>query len=302
MKRLVWVVCVLVAVLLAVALQKYRVYERVWFAVVQWYEADQRRERSLWLPDYRVEIEGKVIEGLESDISALTYNPVRNTLITVTNKVPELIELSLDGRLLGRIPLDGLGDPEAVEYIAPHTYVVADERSQRLVVITVSEENGVLELIHGQQLTLGIDRNGNRGFEGLAYDPQQKRLFVGKESDPLTIYEVRGFPHTDTDADSDVQVINHADRDKKIFMTDLSSLTFDEQTGHLLALSDESRMVVELLPDGRPISSLNLLRGFAGLKRSIPQAEGIATDSEGNLYVVSEPNLFYKYVKPAPAQ
>jgi uncharacterized protein YjiK len=42
----------------------------------------------------------------------LTY-PVRKSLFTVTNQNSELIELSLDGRILRRIALVGFGDPEA---------------------------------------------------------------------------------------------------------------------------------------------------------------------------------------------
>ena len=48
--------------------------------------------------------------------------------------------------------------------------------------------------------------------------------------------------------------------------------------------------MVELDVDGRPISTLSLLRGMHGLKRSVPQAEGLAMDEAGELYLV--PALF----------
>jgi uncharacterized protein YjiK len=34
------------------------------------------------------------------------------------------------------------------------------------------------------------------------------------------------------------------------------------------------------------------------LKKRVPQAEGIAMDDDGALYLVSEPNLFYVFKKP----
>ena len=67
-------------------------------------------------------------------------------------------------------------------------------------------------------------------------------------------------------------------------------------------MSDESRLVVELDTDGEPVSILSLLRGMHGLKRSVPQAEGVAMDDRGVLYLVSEPNLFYVFSKDEPAQ
>ena len=55
------------------------------------------------------------------------------------------------------------------------------------------------------------------------------------------------------------------------------------------------------LNQGRPgspsgcVSFRSLWSGFAGLERSVPQAEGMTFDAQGNLYLVSEPNLFYAF-------
>ncbi|MGH8435440.1 MAG: SdiA-regulated domain-containing protein, partial [Pseudomonas sp.] len=256
------------------------------------------RAVSIWLPDYRVVIEAQPIAGLEDDVSALTYDPDRKTLFTVTNQNAQLIELSLEGRILRRIPLQGFGDPEAIEYISRGLYVITDEREQRLIKVRLDEGSAPIEAADAEQLTLGIGLSGNKGFEGLAYDPVGERLFVAKERDPVRIYEVQGFPHTNSERPFAVHVVDDPERDAGLFVRDLSSLDFDTRSGHLLALSDESRLVLELNADGRPISSLSLLRGRHGLKKSVPQAEGIASDEAGNIYLVSEPNLFYLFRKP----
>ncbi|XLY87885.1 SdiA-regulated domain-containing protein [Ectopseudomonas mendocina] len=280
----------------AVLAQQYRLFERAWFSVQEWQHGAQWREQSLWLGDYRVEIEAKPIGGI-SDVSALTFDPDRRSLFSVTNKPAKVIEMSLQGDLLRTIDLQGFGDPEAIEYVAPGTYVVADEREQRLVKVRIDDATRVLDSADFQQLSLGIGRNGNKGFEGLAYDAASQRLLVAKERDPVRIFEVLGFPHVDESQPLALQVNTDPKRDARLFVRDLSSLDFDSATGHLLALSDESRLVIELNTEGKPISTLSLLRGQHGLQRSVPQAEGIATDDDGNLYLISEPNLFYVFRK-----
>jgi uncharacterized protein YjiK len=208
-----------------------------------------------------------------------------------------VIEISLQGELKRSIDLEGFGDPEAIEYIAPGVYVIADEREQRLVKVRIDDDSRVIDAADFQQLSLGIGLNGNKGFEGLAYDARNQRLLVAKERDPVRIFEVLGFPHVDESKPLVLQVNTDPKRDARLFVRDLSSLDFDAATGHLLALSDESRLVIELNADGKPISTLSLLRGQHGLQRSVPQAEGIATDDDGNLYLISEPNLFYVFRK-----
>ena len=71
-------------VLLALAGQEWRLFERAWFSVQEWRHAAEWQGRSLWLPDYQVVIEAQPIAGLEDDVSALTYDPDRRSLFSVT--------------------------------------------------------------------------------------------------------------------------------------------------------------------------------------------------------------------------
>jgi uncharacterized protein YjiK len=53
------------------------------------------------LDQYRVEIEARVIDGLDDDVSALTFDPVRKSLFTVTNKNPNWSSCRLKARSCG---------------------------------------------------------------------------------------------------------------------------------------------------------------------------------------------------------
>ncbi|UST79518.1 SdiA-regulated domain-containing protein [Pseudomonas siliginis] len=296
-KPLILVLLMIVLIALIAIGQYLRLFERAWFNLhTLWQPVSSE---AIGLDQYRVTIEARPIDGLDDDVSALTYDPVRKSLFTVTNKNSELIELSLEGKILRRIALVGFGDPEAVEYISADTYVITDERQQRLIKIHLEADTTFLDAEDAEQMTLGVHMSGNKGFEGLAYDSVGKRLFVAKERDPMLIYEVHGFPHFKPDKTYAVHVINNPKRDAGMFVRDLSSLQYDERSGHLLALSDESRLIIELDVDGRPLSTMSISGGRQGLQKTVPQAEGIAMDDDGTLYLVSEPNLFYVFKKPA---
>jgi uncharacterized protein YjiK len=287
-----------ITLLILVAVGQYlRLFERAWFNLNTLWQPESAQ--SIGLGHYQVAVEGRSIEGLDDDVSALTFDPVRKSLFTVTNKNSELIELSLEGQIIRRIALVGFGDPEAVEFISADTYVITDERQQRLIKIHVEQDTTFLDAAEAEQMTLGMHMSSNKGFEGLAYDSVGKRLFVAKERDPMLIYEVQGFPHHNPEKSYAVHVVNNPKRDAGMFVRDLSSLQYDERSGHLLALSDESGLILELDVDGRPLSTLSLGKGRHGLKKTVPQAEGIAMDDDGTLYLVSEPNLFYVFRKPA---
>ena len=63
LKRLLLALAALLLVLLGVVAQEFRLFERAWFNLQQWQQADQLDPNSLRLGDYEVEIEAKVIAG-----------------------------------------------------------------------------------------------------------------------------------------------------------------------------------------------------------------------------------------------
>ena len=162
--------------------------------------------------------------------------------------------------MLRRIPLRGFQDPEAIEYIRPGVYVVAEERRQRLVEIHVDADTRVIDIDdprNARKFSLGSANKRNKGFEGLAYDPLRERLFVAREKAPVGIIEVNGF-FNDRGEALDLSVGGDPQRDRGLFLTDLSSLYYDKASDHLLVLSDESRVVIELDRAGDPLGSLTL--------------------------------------------
>jgi uncharacterized protein YjiK len=251
---------------------------------------------SLNLNEYRVEIEAKPIHGVDDDVSGLTYNTESSTLFSVLNGDPLIIELGLDGEILRKIRVEGVRDMEGITHVDKNRYVVVDEHEQRLILLEIDDDAKVINAAIAPQISLEITSTvKNKDFEGVSWDDQNQRLLVVKERNPLSIIEVTGFVQkNDTPSTLRISSIESAGF-SNIRLRDLSSITYHEASGHLLLLSDESKMAVEYDFEGRAVGALALWRGFHGLQKNVPQAEGIAIGPDGRVYIVSEPNLFYVF-------
>jgi uncharacterized protein YjiK len=268
--------------------------DRLYFWIqTSWHETEWQN-RSLWLPEYRVRIDAKAVPGVGDNLSGLTYDERRDQLWAVVNNPEELLALSPDGEVLARYPLSGFSDVEGITYLGDNLLLLAEERNQALVVVELPERPGALFREDYRALTLGLEAGGNQGFEGTGYDRAGDRLFVVKEHSPRKLYEIRGLKAS-IEGDFNLEVIDREAWIENVFATDLSSVHYDERTGHLALLSDESKVLMELDGKGKLISFRSLLGGFAGLQDGVPQGEGMTFDDRGNLYLVSEPNLFYKF-------
>lgn len=263
--------------------------------------AAQWEGSSLWLPGYRVAVEGLPVEGLSRNASGLTFNTHTGTLFTVINRPPQIAELTTEGQLLRVIELEGARDPEGITHVEGDTYVISDEHSHSMYWVKIGPDTPRVSVAGRSSLGISIDTVQNASFEGVSWDSAQDRLFVVKEKMPLRVLVIRGLDVFNQSTGFNIDISEwKSSSAASLFMSDLSSLTLHEPTGHLLLLSDESALVVEYAPDGQPISMLPLWRGFNGLQRKVPQPEGLAVGPDNAIYVLSEPNLFYRFERTPP--
>lgn len=254
-------------------------------------------EGALALGRYQVDIEAREIQGVNDDLSALTYNSDTGTLFALLNGEPLLLELSLEGEVLRRIPVQGVNDMEGLTHIDGDRYIIAEERAQRLLLVTITDATESLDVSAAPSLVVGLDSPGNKGFEGVSWDNRNQRLLIARERDPMRVLAVTGFVEATPGDPLAINITEIKSGDSpRLFMSDLSSLSKHTQSGHILLLSDESHMLVEYDAAGRPLSLLGLWQGMGGLRETVPQAEGLAVDDHKRIYLVSEPNLFYRFV------
>ena len=239
---------------------------------------------------------------MEKNASGLTFNPHTGTLFGVINAPATIIELDTEGNLLRKLKLQGIEDAEGITHVRDNIFVVSDERSHMLYQVEIEPGADRVDVRDSSRMGIALDQAKNLGFEGVSWDEGRQRLFVVKEKSPLRVLEISGLPGLATGEAIDLQISEwKSSTASTLFMTDLSSLTLHDATGHLLLLSDESALVVEYTADGRPVSVLPMWGGWHGLSRRVPQAEGLAVGPDGAVYVVSEPNLFYRFEREPKA-
>ena len=261
--------------------------------VLEQFESQSDQNESVWLPNYRVVIDGKPMTGLEKDeASDLSYNPKTNTLFSVMGKNPFLVELSLEGDELRKIPLEGWSNPEGLTVMENGLLGIVDERDHLLTIVKVDADTKTLNIKDFPKYDLGPSKDQNKAFEAIAWDPRRQQLLLGEERPPA-MYVWK--------SDGSQTLLGNKQKvpSDELDLRNLSGLSIDPRTGHTLVLSADSHLLLELDELGEQVSFMTLLRGFNGLKSTIPRAEGVAIDNNGTLYMVSEPNLFYRFEKKA---
>jgi len=259
--------------------------------VVERFESPAKRQASVWLPDYRAVIDAKLLPGMEKDeASDLSYNPQTKTLFSVMGKNPFLVELTLQGDVLRKMPLNGWNNPEGVTVMENGLMAVVDERQHSLTIVKVDASTTALNKADFPSYDLGPSKDQNKAFEGVTWDKRNQQFVLGEERPPALFTWKSDGSQTLV---GDKQKLANT----KLDMRNLSALTIDPRTGHLLALSAESHLLLELDEKGEPVSFMTLLGGFNGLKNTIFACRRRDPGENGNLYMVSEPNLFYRFEK-----
>lgn len=248
---------------------------------------------AVWLHDYQLDTPPLELSMITHNGSGLSYNFDTDTLFAVVNNPTFIVEMDKSGQELRKIDLKGFDDTEGLVYLGGGRFAIVEEEHRGVVIVDIDESTEYLLRHHGQGLSFVFSHKKNKGFEGVAYNPFDGSLFVVNEKQPRALYRIDGAVAQSSNAVSISSPWSM--EENSLDNKDLSGLHFHAHSGNLLLLSDDSKSITETSLSGNVISRLSLKSGRSGLDDAIPQAEGITMDAEGNLYVLSEPNLFYRF-------
>lgn len=196
--------------------------------------------------------------------SGLAYDPVRGLLLVVSDE-GGFFALNKRGEVVESHPSPE-GDLEGIAFDPARKLIyIAEERERRIFLLNRSGK-----VLRSFRVDLaGHNGPDNKGIEGLTLDTKRDHLFLVKERSPFFVMEL--------------------DREGKPLRTfkvegisNLSGIHYLERTGNLLLLSRGSQKVLEVTREGKLVGE-PISIGF-------PNAEGIALDEEGYLYLTLDGN------------
>ena len=239
------------------------------------------------------------VEGLSGNLSGLAYDSLQQRLWAVVDKPAALVAMSLDGVVIATYPLKGISEANGVAWLGANKIALVNSRRNRVAIAEIPPTPQTIDVTRAFSLVLrfGEDEDSNYGFQGLGYDLKRDRLYIAKEHSPKGLYRISGLSNLQSPESRGLRIENFSYwLDEIPFATDLSSVEIDPSNGRVLLLSEESQLLIQV--DGDTGSGRGMLEMSAKGEGRIPKPEGVAMDDQGNIYIVSAPNLFYKFRKP----
>lgn len=255
------------------------------------------------LADLAVSIQAQPIAGLSHNLSGLTYSTATSTLFAVINRPPALAELNTEGMLLRVVPLPGLQDPEGITHVDGDTFLISGEANHTLHRVKLAPGARAAKLAPAADLQLDFRSWHNLGLEGISWDESHSELLLVNEKFPKRVLRVDGLRPLRADHAPAYPIVRPWRSSGWLGVpgNDLASVTAHASGSRLLLLSESSALISDHDRSGQLLGLLPLWAGKHGLRHRVPQPEGLAMGPDGTIYVVSEPNLFYRFSRSTAA-
>ncbi|PNH01219.1 hypothetical protein TSOC_012907 [Tetrabaena socialis] len=129
------------------------------------------------------------LKETKDNASGVTYMPESNTLWVVLDDPLRLQEYDMDARLLRRLNIKGLLDPEDVVYVSRDRVAVVEEPPQggiRVLDVSKAGKGRQMAFIPVNNL-----RSLSSGNEGISYNPRTGAYIVAQEKKPKRLISVQ---------------------------------------------------------------------------------------------------------------
>ncbi|MCT7543804.1 SdiA-regulated domain-containing protein [Aliarcobacter cryaerophilus] len=234
----------------------------------------------------------KEIKEIEKNLSGITYSPKTNTLFAISNSPRYIYELDKQGNVLRIIELKGFRDTEDITHIKDDLFAIVDENLSGFYIVKITNETSLINRNDSiKSFMIDVRTFENFGLEGISYDLKNDIFYLVNERNPKKVITVKGFMN------SNPIVINEKFEivENNEYLGDFSAINFDNKSKNIYILSEESR-ILGRVDDKKSFSKFLDLEDNK-TSSNMKNPEGITKDSDGNIYIVGEPNHFLSIKK-----
>jgi len=283
---------------------------------IEVFEADYKpgnNFNSLNLQNYKLTYAVEGNPGYEA--SGLAYHELReNIYITIDDQSSGILSFNNSFDLTGREDVSSLNgnQHEGISYLYNDYFVSVEETTNQLVFARFNYgANDILSSVSLiNKVRAGSSNFGNRGYEGITYNPVTNKMYMVKEYDPLALYEFNApiSPNFNQPVSLsqpfNIENSNWAPNDLAgLYHLSLNKAMSATATGeHLLLLSEESFQLLEIDLKGNLISQKKMYTNeLPNINNDgFFKAEGVAYNN-GVIWVASEgtfstPAFYYGFV------
>ncbi len=290
---------IVILIVAVIAIKYFDIDDKLYNEYLSHTVSSEQWANAIALSDYKLVAGPVKLVDAGDQVSGVTWSPVTDSLYVVSGGGSSIhvLEYDQNGNLKRKLKSNLNADVEGIAWADGDRFIVVNERQQELLLVDIKPDSNEIDFSSASTFTFGIGEGGNKGFEGIAWDPETKSIYVLKERDPIRIFRINGFTEQGKDRKLVIREQEEMEESLRFFNQDLSGMHFDTVSRHFVVLSDQSDSLTELDENGEAVSVMVLEKGWHGLKNTIEQPEGVTMDRQGTVFIVGEPDDLYIFRK-----
>jgi uncharacterized protein YjiK len=208
------------------------------------------------------------LSSILSEPSGIVYNSVNNSFYIVSDTLPQIFEIDIDGDLLGSIQVNA-NDLEGITLSINRDTIYVVEESDNLVTSFLLDGTKI------KSFSVDVSTNSINGLEGIAIDANNN-IYVLNEKLPRYLVKLQNeFEISRTE-------ITAAD--------DISDVCYDSVLDCLWIISDESEKILKVTKSGSVISEWHIPFSKGEGITLVDNKIYVVRDSNAKMYIFDKPN------------
>ncbi|MBV1911487.1 MAG: SdiA-regulated domain-containing protein [Kangiellaceae bacterium] len=258
-------------------------------------------QQSILISNYTAQNDAFQLGEIPNNASGITWHHGLQQYLVVRNNAATIYRYDENFSYVGEFQVNNISaDTEGLAYVGQDDVMIVSENNIASKILVDEFTNGVNGSVpQSQQYRILSPGGSNKGIEGIAVrkatSTTPARVFACQEGTGGTnmrfaYFDIPEDSNSLYDFESNLTVVEPFDADQTFeqIVNDLAGMVYDDRTGHVIIVSQESSRAIQVEPETGSVISTLVLSGA-------PQYEGVTFGPNGELVFVSEGNWIRIY-------